>query len=277
MFGIGFYIGLILIGVFAGFASGLLGVGGGFLMVPLQYFLFSSVGVDSRLAMMVSLGTSLAIIIPTATSGAYQHQKKNKDILKPGILFGLFGIIGGFLGGILANIIPIRIIQIIFAFLLLIVAADMIFGFKKDGDKSLLNFNIFTAGIIGVLVGILSGMLGIGGGFFLITALTIFFGYSLIEAIGTSSVFIALTAIGGVLSYIYSGWGVNTLEFSLGYVSLVNFIFIVLFSVPMATLGAKAVYKVPEKRLKQVFAILLIYMAIKMLGFDPLFYLLGMV
>ena len=58
MFPISFYIGLILIGIFAGFASGLLGVGGGFLMVPLQFFLFSSVGVDPSLAMMVSLGTS---------------------------------------------------------------------------------------------------------------------------------------------------------------------------------------------------------------------------
>ena len=83
MFPISFYIGLILIGIFAGFASGLLGVGGGFLMVPLQFFLFSSVGVDPSLAMMVSLGTSLAIIIPTASSGAYQHQKKNKSIVKP--------------------------------------------------------------------------------------------------------------------------------------------------------------------------------------------------
>ena len=77
MFPISFYIGLILIGIVAGFASGLLGVGGGFLIVPLQFFLFTSVGVDPSLAMMVSLGTSLAIIIPTAASGAYQHQKKS--------------------------------------------------------------------------------------------------------------------------------------------------------------------------------------------------------
>ena len=94
MFPLSFYIGLVLIGIFAGFASGLLGVGGGFLMVPLQFFLFTSVGVDPSLAMMVSLGTSLAIIIPTASSGAYQHQKKNKSIVRPGIRLAVFGIIG---------------------------------------------------------------------------------------------------------------------------------------------------------------------------------------
>ena len=107
-------LGLALIGIFAGFASGLLGVGGGFLMVPLQFFLFTSVGVDPSLAMMVSLGTSLAIIIPTASSGAYQHQKKNKSIVKPAIRLAIFGIIGGFCGGLLANVVPSRILQIIF-------------------------------------------------------------------------------------------------------------------------------------------------------------------
>ena len=136
MFPISFYIGLILIGIFAGFASGLLGVGGGFLMVPLQFFLFNSVGVDPSLAMMVSLGTSLAIIIPTASSGAYQHQKKNKSIVKPAIRLAIFGIIGGFCGGLLANVVPSRILQVIFACLLFIVALDMLFGSRTDGEKA---------------------------------------------------------------------------------------------------------------------------------------------
>ena len=66
------------------------------------------------------------------------------------------------------------------------------------------------------------------------------------------------------------------MPYSLGYVSLVNFVLIVLFSVPMATLGAKLVYKVPKERLKQIFSIILIYMAIKMIGFDPIAILLGL-
>jgi len=276
MFSIIFYIGLILIGIFAGFASGLLGVGGGFLMVPLQFFLFTHVGIDPSLAMMVSLGTSLAIIIPTASSGAYQHQKKNKDILKPGIRLAIFGIIGGFIGGLLANLIPSRILQIIFGVLLLIISLDMLFGSREDGGKSLIEFNLVSCAILGFLIGILSGMMGVGGGTFLIPLLCILFGFSLIEAIGTSSVFIAFTAIGGLVSYMYSGLGVNPMPYSIGYISLINFVLISLFSVPMARIGANLVYKMPEKRLKQVFAIVLIYMGIKMIGFDPIAMLLGL-
>ena len=95
------------------------------------------------------------------------------------------------------------------------------------------------------------------------------FGFKLTKAIGISSVYISLTAIGGVISYIYSGWAVNPLSLSLGYVSLINWILIVLFSVPMASLGAKLVYKVPEKKLKIVFAILIFFIAAKMLGLLP--------
>ena len=276
MYSIGFYIGLVLIGIFAGLASGLLGVGGGFLMVPLQFFLLTSEGIDPSLAMMVSLGTSLAIIIPTASSGAYQHQKKNKDIVKPGIKLAVFGIVGGFCGGLIANMVPSRILQIIFACLLLFVALNMLFGSRSDGEKALINFNLVNAGIVGFLIGIVSGLLGVGGGVFLIPSLCILFGFTLIEAIGTSSVFIAFTAIGGLISYIYTGFGVNPMPYSLGYVSLVNFVVIVLFSVSMATVGAKLAYKLPEKRLKQIFAIILIYMAIKMIGFDPISILLGL-
>lgn len=276
-----FIFGLICIGIIAGFASGLLGVGGGFLMVPLQFFLLTSNGLDSGLAMMVSLGTSLAIIIPTASSGAYKHQKEKKGIVKPGVTLGLFGIIGGFLGGILASYIPSNILQFIFAILLFLVAINMIYQLNKIEDEKIANykldFNLISAGLTGVCVGLLSGLLGIGGGVLLVPILASLFGFVMIEAIGISSVFISLTAIGGVLSYIYSGLTVNTLPYSLGYLSLVNFVVIVLFSVPLAYFGAKLAYKIPEKKLKQVFAIVLVYMAIKMFGFDPLMYLVNLI
>ena len=122
MFAIEYYIGLILIGVVAGFASGLLGVGGGFLIVPFQYFLLKYIGVSPDLAMLISLGTSLAIIIPTASSGAYKHSQKLDNIIEPGIKLGIFGIIGSFCGGFVASMLSSHILEIIFGVLLLFIA-----------------------------------------------------------------------------------------------------------------------------------------------------------
>ena len=269
MFPIEYFIGLILIGICAGFASGLLGVGGGFIIVPLQYFLLKYIGVDPNLAMLISIGTSLAIIIPTALSGAYRHSKSLEGIVKPGLKLGVFGIIGGAVGGLVASGLPSRALEIIFGCLLLFVAVKNVIDRNKEKEEAKIPFNLISSAIIGISVGFASGLLGIGGGVFLIVILTALLGFSLIEAIGTSSIFISLTAIGGFLSYIVTGWGVSTFPYSIGYVSIINFALIACFSVPFASIGAKMAHKVPQKKLKILFSILVVYMALKMLGILP--------
>lgn len=269
IFTIEYIIGLALIGIVAGFASGLLGVGGGFLIVPFQLFLMQSFNVDSRISMLVALGTSLAIIIPTSISGAYRHSKSTDNMLKPGVKLGIFGIIGGLIGGQIAAMLPTDILQFIFGIFLIFMAIYNLMTLNKPEPKAKLSFNLLNAAIIGMAVGILSGLLGIGGGVFLIVALTALLGFSMIDAVGISSVYIALTAVGGVLSYIISGWGVNPFPYSIGYVNLVNFAFIAMFSVPLAYFGANVSHKLPDKRLKQIFAIVLLYIGLKMVGILP--------
>lgn len=269
IFTIVYIIGLALIGIVAGFASGLLGVGGGFLIVPLQLFLLKYIGLDTNLAMLIALGTSLAIIIPTSLSGAYRHTKELKSIIKPGIKLGIFGIIGGFIGGRVATVLPGDTIEIIFGFLLLFIAIHNFITINKENKKAKISFSIINCALIGLVIGFLSGLLGVGGGMFIIVALTVLLGFSMIEAIGVSSIFIFLTAWGGMFSYIVSGWGVNTFPYSLGYVSIVNLITIALFSVPCAYIGAKISHDLPEKRLKQVFSIVVLYIGLKMIGILP--------
>ena len=269
MFPIEYFIGLILIGICAGFASGLLGVGGGFLIVPLQFFLLKYIGVEPDLAILISFGTSLAIIIPTSLSGAYRHTRTMDNIIAPGIRLGIFGIIGGAIGGFVASGLSSRVLEIIFGLLLLFVAVNNIVNINKEREDAKIPFNLLTAGIIGLLVGFSSGLLGVGGGIFLIAILTALLGFSMIEAIGTSSIFISLTAIGGFLSYMVTGWGVSTFPYSIGYVSLINFALISAFSVPFASIGAKFAHRVPQRKLKIIFSIVVLYMALKMLGILP--------
>lgn len=254
-------------------------------MVPFQYFLLTSIGVDHDLALRISLGTSLAIIIPTAFSGAYIHQHKLKNILKPGILLGIFGMIGGIFGGITSSYLPSDILSIILGIFLIFIAISMFIDRKDNKDNKAnssdssgfkkIKLSIYTAAFFGILIGFSSGLLGIGGGIFLIPVLVFLLGFSMKKSIGISSIFISLAAIGGTASYILTGWRINPFPFSLGYISLVNLLFIAIFSIPTAYIGANLVYKIPEKRLKQIFAIIMIYIGIKLLGFDPISYLLG--
>ena len=172
MFAIEYYFGLILIGIVAGFASGLLGVGGGFLIVPFQYFLLKYIGISPDLAMLISLGTSLAIIIPTASSGAYQHSKKLDNIVGPGIKLGIFGIMGSLIGGFVASGLSSRVLEIIFGLLLLFISIRNILSRDKKEKEAKFDFNLITIAITGLFVGFFSGLLGIGGGIFLIVILT---------------------------------------------------------------------------------------------------------
>lgn len=269
MFPIEYFLGLILIGICAGFASGLLGVGGGFLIVPLQYFLLKYIGVQPDIAILISFGTSLAIIVPTSLSGAYRHSRTMDNIVGPGIRLGIFGIVGGAIGGFVASSLPSRILEIIFGCLLLFIVVKNIIDINKERNEPKIPFNLLSCAIIGLVVGFSSGLLGVGGGIFLIAILTSLLGFSLIEAIGTSSVFICLTAVGGFLSYMVSGWGVSTFPYSIGYVSIINFALIACFSVPLASVGAKYAHKIPQKKLKIIFSVVVLYIALKMLGILP--------
>jgi uncharacterized membrane protein YfcA len=262
-----FYLMVLLItGAGIGFASGLLGVGGGFIMVPILYWLMTLIGVDPTIAIRIALGTSLAVILPTALSGAYGHYRKNAVLLKPTVYLASTGVIGGILGGIIATNIPGDILKFIFGFAIIIVALTMLLvRYPEINEKPVDNIAYFLCG--GLFVGLMSGLLGVGGGFIIVPFMVILLRYDIHKAIGTSTAVIVFTSIGGIMAYAFSGMGVNGLPpYSLGYINLLQFALLVIASIPMAQFGVKVAHSLPRKKLNYIFVTLLILIGLRMIG-----------
>ncbi len=261
-----YLIVLLLTGALVGFASGLLGVGGGFIMVPIQFFLLTSLGVDPTTAIRVAFGTSLAVILPTAISGALGHARRGAVLFRPMILMGISGLVAALIGGTVAANTPGIYLKIIFGILVLISGIWMLIAkypeISGEPKKGVLSYIA-----IGFITGLLSGLLGVGGGVVLVPILVILMGFSMIRAVGTSTAVIIFTSLGGIIAYTSNGFNVAGLPpFSIGYINLIQFAVLSIISVPMAQIGVKASHKLPEKQLRYIFILVMFYIALKMVG-----------
>lgn len=257
---------LISTGAFVGFASGLLGIGGGFIMVPVQFFLLTALGVDPDTALRVAFATSLAVILPTAISGALGHWRRGAVMVVPAIILGLTGLVGGIFGAVISSNTPAAILSFIFGLLALSSALWMIMSrypeIKENPSNSKQSYLFW-----GFLGGFSSGLLGIGGGVVMVPLLNLLLKFPIHKAIGTSTAFIIFASIGGIITYIFTGMNATGLPpYSLGYVNLLQFVALAGTSIPMARVGVKAAHRLPDKELKYIFAALLIYIALKMMG-----------
>jgi uncharacterized protein len=261
-----YLIALLLTGALVGFASGLLGVGGGFIMVPVQFFLLTSIGIDPTISIRVAFGTSLAVILPTAVSGALGHERRGAVLINPMILMGFSGIIAAFIGGTIATNVPGFYLRIIFGFLVIIAAIWMLVAHYPDVKESPKE-RIVTYLLIGFFTGILSGLLGVGGGIVLVPILVLIMGFSMIQAVGTSTAVIIFTSLGGILAYLINGVNTTGLPpYSVGYINIIQLLALSIVSIPMALIGVKASHNLPEKQLRYIFVIVMFYIAFKMIG-----------
>lgn len=258
---------LAVTGLGVGFTTGLLGVGGGFILVPIIYFLLLNMGVEPTLAIRMAFGTSLAIILPTAISSAYGHYRKNQVDVKAAVYFGIAGFFGGLTGGYVATHAPGDILTTIFGLVMLVVALRLLFS-NDNGDNKKKTENVILFLMVGFIAGITSGLIGVGGGIILIPAMVLFMGFAMKEATGTSSAFIVITSMGGIISYILNGVQVSAElpPFSVGYINLLQLLVIIIFSIPLAQVGAWVSSKLPERVLRYILVVLQIYVSLKMLG-----------
>ena len=267
-----YVIVLLATGIIVGFACGLLGVGGGFIMVPVQIWALTSMGIDPTLATRIAFGTSLAVILPTSLSGCHGHSCRGVVLWRPGIAMGLAGLAGAFLGGTIAAHAPGDLLRMIFGFVVMIGALRLLFAGnlqprETSGDRSKRSKGLLQYILWGMAVGIVSGLTGIGGGVILIPIMVIAMGFGLYQAIGTSSVTIAFNSVGGIFAYAINGWGVAGLpDYSVGYIDLLQFALLAGGSVLAAGYGVNAAHRLPAEKLKYIFVTLMIFIGLKMIG-----------
>jgi len=259
---------LIATGLFAGFMSGLLGVGGGFIFAPMMYFVLKTSGVAPDTAILVAFGTSLAVALPTVLTSAFGHTRKGNVVWRDAAVIGVAGIVTGYIGGTVATYLPVAVLTFLFGVMLVIGAIRMITALPSGVSQSLST----SAGIgIGGTTGFFSGLLGVGGGTIVVPLLTIFGKYQMRYAVATSAAAIVFITLGGIISYLTNGIlaGVNLSSYGfylIGYVDLVEWAILAITAVPMALIGVKYASRFPDKLLRKLFVLLMVVIALDMLG-----------
>lgn len=251
---------LVGVGAVSGFFAGVFGIGGGAILVPVFYECFRLAGVPLEVRMPLCIGTSLAIIIPTSLSSFRAHHARgavDMEILKSWLIPIVVGVIAG---GITARYAPERLFKIVFVCVAWTAATRLIFGRAswKLGDE-------FPTGplmkVYGIIVGLLSTLMGVGGGLFLNLLMT-FYGRPIHQAVATSSALAVLISIPGAIGYVYAGWpaaarfpDVVALQFpfALGYVSLIGALLVMPTSLWVAPLGVRVAHAMSKRTLEIAF------------------------
>ena len=251
---------LIATGALSGFLAGLFGIGGGAVLVPVFYECFRLAGVPLEVRMPLCIGTSLAVIIPTSIRSFRAHYLRgavDMDVVKAWWLVIIIGVIAG--SGI-ARYAPERLFK--YVFVAVAWSATLRLWLLRDGW----NFgDEMPKGVLmkiyGFFVGLLSTLMGVGGGLFSNLLMT-FYGRSIHQSVATSSALAVLISIPGALGYVYAGWPVAArfpavaalqMPLAFGYVSLIGAALVMPMSLFTAPLGVKAAHAMSKRMLEVAF------------------------
>jgi len=252
------------IGVAVGFLAGLLGIGGGMVMVPMLFFVFSAKGFAAEHLMHFALATGLATIVFTSASSVLAHHRHQgvdwhvARIMAPGIAAGALG------AALVAGYIPTRPLAVFFTAFMFYASAQMFLEQKPVPTRRLPGAaGLFAAG---AGIGGVSAILAAGGAFLSIPFLARC-NVPLRRAIGTAAANGFPIAVAGTVGYVVQGLRVPGLpEGTLGYVYLPALALIVAASIPVAPLGARLAHRLPVRRLRVVFSLTLLALALRMLA-----------
>lgn len=258
-----FWWAYLLLGAFAGFLAGLLGIGGGAVLVPILTTIFLAEGFPKSEVVHLALGTSMAAIVFTSISSLRAHHAHGAVLwrvvrgITPGILLGTFG------ATFVAARAPTTALALFFAAFMSYVAVQMLLNIKPKPHRELPGTLGMSA--VGVGIGGISALVAIGGGSLSVPFMT-WCNVKAQHAIGTSAAIGLPIALAGTAGYLVNGWGHPGLpSTALGFVYLPALALVVALSMATAPFGAKLAHRLPVATLKRIFAGLLILLVARML------------
>jgi uncharacterized membrane protein YfcA len=244
---------LLAAGLFAGLLAGLLGVGGGIIMVPVLYSVFGLLGVDEAVRMHMSVGTSLAAMIPTSIRSALAHRAKgavDEAMFRrwlPGVALGVL------FGALTASFLKGPVLMTVFAAFALLIAVYMAFGKDSWRVASELPGRLGQTVMAFMIAGV-SVMMGIGGGTFTVPALTLF-GYPIHRAVGTAAAVGVLIAVPGAIGFVLGGLGeAGRPPGSLGFANAIGVLCLVPTTLLAAPWGVALAHRLERRWLRLAFA-----------------------
>lgn len=247
---------LIMLGCFSGFMAGLLGVGGGTLIVPFILWALTKQGMAGQDAFKIAIATSMACIVFTSISSLRAHHKRGMvrwDIVRtiaPGVILG--GLLTG--AGFFV-LIKGQWLGFIFSAFIAFSATQMLLDRKPKPTRELPS--AYGRTMVGVGIGIASGLVGAGGAF-LASPFLIWCNITMHATVATTAALGFPIALANTLGYVISGWGRSTeIAGVWGYLYLPGILCISVASILFAPLGAKVAHQLTTRQLKRCFAIVL--------------------
>jgi uncharacterized membrane protein YfcA len=256
-------VGLGVAGLVGGTVAGLLGVGGGIVLVPVLYQTLGILGIDEAVRMPIAVGTSLATIIPTSIRSTLSHHGKGAVDWQVLRAWALPTVIGVVIGSWLASIIGGRGLTAVFA-----VGAMVLGLFMAVAHEDWRLGDVLPTGVgawaLGVANGCLSVLMGIGGGTFGVTVMTLY-GTTIHRAVATAAGFGLIIGLPGAIGMIANGWSAPGLPpFSLGYVNLIGLALIVPATIVAAPWGVALAHRLSRRTLRLAFGVFLCLTALRM-------------
>ena len=253
-------------GVLAGFLSGLFGIGGGAIIVPVLYEVFRIIGVPEEIRMQLCIGTSLAIIAPTTTRAYLAHRARGAflpDVLR---IWMVPMVVGVGIGAVLAAYAPQALFKIVFVALAALIAARLLLG----GDKWRLGADLpGPAGMVayGLGIGLAGSLMGVSGGSMSTMVLTLY-GKPIHAAVGTAAGLGVPLTIAGTIGYVLAGLPSQALTppLSLGFVSLIGVALMAPVSSFVAIFGVKLAHALPKRQLEIAFGLFLLLVSIRFIA-----------